>query len=117
MTVQNEPQFNINFENVDHSPAIVEYINKKLAKPIFMNANVIVKEVNVKRDHYRGVEKYYLSLLSTVHGKEVFIKEAGDNVNELIDKLFDVLKNKLSKLKDTNGFNKQSPMEFEDSVE
>lgn len=112
MTNQNTSQFNINFENVDHSPAIVELINQKLAKPIFKNVNVKVKEINVKRDHYRGQERYYISMSSNIHGKDFFIKETGDDMTIIIDKLFDVFKSKLTKLKTSKGFQRLTAIKY-----
>ena len=113
MTDKNIPNYNINFENVDHSPAIVEYVNEKLAKHRFESAGLQVKEINIKQDHYRGIDQYHITFLSKVHNKEIFIKENGDSIFSILDKIFDVLKNDLAKSKDSKNFQDLSAPTYE----
>jgi ribosome-associated translation inhibitor RaiA len=92
-------QIKVNFENVDHSFYLIDYLKRKIQKPKLSGLNLITDNINIKKDHSKGVAKYVLTVKVTVNNLTLFFKEIGDDIYLLIDSIVKKINRKLSKIK------------------
>lgn len=94
-------EIKVNFENVDHSLYLVDYIKRKIQRPKFSQLNINTKEISIKRDHSGGGSQYTLSVSVIVNKVQYYFKEIGNNLYALIDAVIHKINQKLAKLKMT----------------
>jgi ribosomal subunit interface protein len=95
--MENTTNFIINFENVTHTDAITEYIQQKFSKPKFVNRNIVLKEVHLKKLHDSGREAFSISVSIVYHNKSLFFTSSGEELYSLIDKIESQISGRISK--------------------
>lgn len=102
MKEQKNNQLKVNFENVDHSLYLLDYIKRKIQRPKFSNLNITAPDIIIKKDHEKGKGKYTLTVTMTVHKVKLYFKEAGDNLYALIDAVVRKINQRLAKMRNNN---------------
>lgn len=94
-------QLKVNFENVDHSLYLIDYIRRKIHTPKFSQLKISPKEISIKRDHTKGGKQFVLSVSVIVNKVVYYFKEMGNNLYALIDAVIRKINQKLSRIKNT----------------
>lgn len=102
----------INFVNVDSTTSIQKYISEKFSKTKFVNRNIIVNEVNIKKMHSKGPQRYSISVNILSNKIQKYFTERGDDLYAIIDIVESKITGSLSKLKNMRQFQRYNPLKY-----
>jgi ribosome-associated translation inhibitor RaiA len=105
-------KFKINFENVDHSMYLIDYIKRKIQTPKFSKLKVSADNISIKKDHQTGSSKFILTASITIHKTKLFFKEIGDNIYSLIDAIVRKINQKVAKQRSIRGIRSQISLKY-----
>ncbi len=111
MKEKNNP-IKVNFENVEHSLYLVDYIKRKIRRPKFDKLNITPGIINIKKDHENGSSKYTLSVTVTINKVKHYFKEMGDNLYALIDAVIRKINQKLAKMRSNPNFQNKTGLKY-----
>lgn len=97
--MQRQNKFIINFQNVDHTNAARSYITEKFSKPKFLNRNIGISEVYIKKDHKKGPDQYAVYVKAIINKVPRHFSALGSDLYAIVDKVEDKITSSVSKLK------------------
>lgn len=102
----------VNFENVDHSQYLIEYIRRRIQRPKFTNLKLTPENINIRKDNSKGDSKFVVTISIVVHKVKIFVRETGNNLYALIDAVVRKINRRLSKLKQNINFQNRKSLKY-----
>ena len=93
-------EIKINAVGFSASSQLEDFIQKKISKLDKYHDGIIGSEVTLKLEKDDNLENKVVEVLLNVKGQEVFAKKNAKKFEEAVDKLYDVVKRQLVKIKE-----------------